>query len=58
MDILQDIFLSLKLRLFNTNGFIFEPSEINTRYGTKNTSGKKRKTLQRNAWRQTGSIGF
>lgn len=24
--------------------------KIDTHYGTENTSGKKRKTLQRNAW--------
>lgn len=27
MDILQDIFLPLNIKLFNPNGFIFEPLE-------------------------------
>ncbi|OBW42126.1 hypothetical protein AB670_01546 [Chryseobacterium sp. MOF25P] len=32
--------------------------KIGTRYGTENTSGKKCKTLQGNAWYQAGSTGF
>ena len=45
MDILQDIFLTLQFRHFNTNGFIFEPIKFDNRYGTENTSGKKCKTF-------------
>lgn len=45
MDILQDNFLTLQFRRFNRNGFIFEPLKFNNRYGTENTSGKKRKTI-------------
>jgi hypothetical protein len=57
-DTLRDIFLSLEFRLFNPNGFIFEPIENVIHYGTKNTSGKKRKAFQRDAWHQARGIGL
>ncbi len=39
-------FLPLKLALFNRNGFIYlSLQKIDFRYGTENTSGKKRKTF-------------